>query len=143
MRRFFRHDGGVAAIEFALIAPFLAMVLLGVISGWGYYQQNNHMRDSVEVAGKYFLQGGSKDDVALSLAEAAWTDKPVNGTIELSRKCYCGGTAASCGGICNDGNLPHTFLTIEATSTYTDPFFADALFQQSRTLNEIEVVRVR
>ena len=52
MRKFFRDDTGVGAIEFALIAPLLALVLLGVISGWAYYTQNNYMRDSVEVAGQ-------------------------------------------------------------------------------------------
>ena len=109
MRKFFRDDTGVGAIEFALIAPLLALVLLGTISGWAYYQQNNYMRDSVEVAGKYFLQGGTSEDVAMDIAEAAWTEKPDDGNIELNKTCICAGVAASCGGVCSDSSIPETY----------------------------------
>jgi Flp pilus assembly protein TadG len=34
MRRYFQDENGVGTIEFALIAPFLSIVLLGTISGW-------------------------------------------------------------------------------------------------------------
>ncbi len=35
MRKFFRNEAGVGAIEFALIAPLLALVLLGDYFGLG------------------------------------------------------------------------------------------------------------
>ena len=63
MRKYFRDESGVGAIEFSIIAPFLAIVLLGTISGWAYYSQNNYMRDAVEVAGKYFLQLEPNGDI--------------------------------------------------------------------------------
>ncbi|MBL8904790.1 MAG: pilus assembly protein [Hyphomicrobiales bacterium] len=143
MRKFFRDDAGVGAIEFALIAPLLALVLLGTISGWAYYQQNNHMRDSVEVAGKYFLQGGTSEEVALNIAEAAWSDKPDDGSIALNKTCICGGVAASCGGVCSDMSIPETYWTIEASSTYTDPFLGEAVLENGLPLYEREVIRVR
>jgi Flp pilus assembly protein TadG len=143
MRKFFRDDTGVGAIEFALIAPLLALVLLGTISGWAYYTQNNYMRDSVEVAGKYFLQGGTSEEVAVNIAEAAWTDKPDDGEIALNKTCTCAGAAASCSGVCSDNSIPQTYWTIEASSTYTDPFLGEAVFENGLPLYEREVIRVR
>lgn len=143
MRKFFRNDTGVGAIEFALIAPLLALVLLGVISGWAYYTQNNYMRDSVEVAGKYFLQGGTSEEVAVDIAEAAWTDKPDDGEIVLNKTCICAGAAASCSGVCSDSSIPETYWTIEASSTYSDPFLGEAVFTDGLPLYEREVIRVR
>jgi Flp pilus assembly protein TadG len=143
MRKFLRNESGVGAIEFALIAPMLAIVLLGIMSGWAYYQQNNYMRDGVEVAGKYFLQGGTNEDVALTIAEAAWSGKPADGTVALNKTCICAGAAASCSGVCSDSSIPETYWTIEASSYYTDPFFSDSIFPNGTLLYEREVIRVR
>jgi Flp pilus assembly protein TadG len=143
MRTFFRNEDGTGAIEFALIAPLLAIVLLGTMSGWAYYQQNNSMRDSVEVAGKYFLQGGTSADVGLTIAEAAWSGKPDDGTVSLNKTCICDGAAASCSGVCSDSSIPQTYWTIEASSYYTDPFFVDPIFPNGLPLYEREVIRVR
>ena len=143
MRKFFRDECGVGAIEFALIAPLLAIVLLGIISGWAYYTQSNYMRDSVEVAGKYFIQGGTSEAVGLNIAEAAWNDKPEDGTVSLNKTCVCAGAAASCSGVCSDSSIPETYWTIEASSTYTDPFLGEAVFADGLPLYEREVIRVR
>ena len=143
MRKFLRNDSGVGAIEFALIAPLLALVLLGTISGWAYYQQNNYMRDSVEVAGKYFLQGGTSEEVALEIADAAWSYKPDDGIIALNKTCLCGSVAASCGGVCSDSSIPETYWTIEASCTYVDPFLGKSVFENGWPLYEREVIRVR
>ena len=143
MRKFFRDEGGVGAIEFALIAPMLAVVLLGIMSGWAYYQQNGYMRDGLEVAGKYFIQGGTSQDTAASIATAAWSGKPADGTVAVTKTCICAGVAASCSGVCADGSVPETHWTIEASSIFDDPFFVNPIFPDGLALYEREVVRVR
>ena len=143
MRNFFRDETGVGAIEFALIAPMLAIVLLGIMSGWAYYQQNNYMRDGLEVAGKYFLQGGTSEETATSIAEAAWSGKPADGTVAVSKTCICAGAAASCSGVCSDASVPETHWTIEASSVFNDPFFVNPMFPDGLALYEREVIRVR
>ena len=143
MRKFFRDEGGVGAIEFAIIAPMLAIVLLGIMSGWAYYQQNGYMRDGLEVAGKYFLQGGTSQTTAASIATAAWSGKPADGTVAVTKTCICAGAAASCSGVCADGNVPETHWTIEASSVFNDPFFVNPIFPDGLALYEREVVRVR
>ena len=143
MRRFFRDESGVGAIEFALVSPLLAIVLLGTMSGWAYYQQNDLMRDAVEVAGKYFLQGGTSQTTGLAIANAAWTDKPADGQVALNETCTCAGAASGCGSVCSDGSIPEKYWTIEASRVYKDPFFIDPIFPNGLPLYEREVIRVR
>ena len=143
MRKFFRNENGTGAIELAFIAPFLALVLLGTISGWSYYQQNNYMRDGLEVAGKYFLQGGTSQATAVSIAKAAWSGKPADGTVAVNKTCICAGAAASCSSVCSDGSVPETHWTIEASSVFNDPFFINPMFPDGLALYEREVIRVR
>lgn len=143
MRRYFQNEDGAGAIEFAVIAPFMAVVLLGTIFGWAYYTQNNYMRDGVEVAGKYFLQGGTSQETGLAIAEAAWTDKPDDGTVALNQTCICDGAAAGCGSVCSDGSIPEKYWTIEASRIFKDPFFVDPIFPDGLPLYEREVIRVR
>ncbi len=144
MPKFVRNESGVGAIEFAFIAPMLALVLVGIMSGWAYYQQNNYMRDGLEVAGKYFLQGGTSQATAVSIAKAAWTDKPAGGTVEVNKTCYCAGVAHSCSSVCSDSSVPETHWTIEASSVFNDPFFVNnPMFPDGMALYEREVIRVR
>jgi Flp pilus assembly protein TadG len=143
MRKFLRNESGVGAIEFALIAPMMAVVLLGIMSGWAYYQQNNYMRDGLEVAGKYFLQGGTSQATAKSIAEAAWSGKPADGTVAVNKTCFCAGAAASCSTVCSDASVPETHWTIEASSVFNDPFIVNPMFPDGLALYEREIIRVR
>ena len=142
MRAFFRNDRGMGAIEFALVAPMVILVLAGIFSGSSYIQQDSSMRDSVEAAAKYYIQGGTTDDKALAIAQAAWTNKPSDGTVSVTRTCICAGAAASCSGVCSSGSVPEIHLTIVATSTWADPLF-NPIFPDGLNLNEREVIRVR
>ena len=36
LRRFIIHSGGVSAVEFALAAPLLIMMMAGIATGWTY-----------------------------------------------------------------------------------------------------------
>ena len=125
MRTFFRNEHGVGAIEFALIAPMLAIVLMGIMSGWAYYTQNNFMRDAVEVAARF-----------VELVEAARI-------VEVNKTCVCAGAAASCTNVCSDSSIPEKYWTIEASSVFYDPFFVNPIVPDGFSLYEREVVRVR
>ena len=152
MRKFFQDERGVGAIEFAIIAPMLALFTLGIMSGWSYFDQRREMRDSVEAAAKYYIQGGTTDATAQSIADTAWNYKPSGGTVAVTRSCICASTSVSCSGgtVCSSGSIPETHLTIVATSTWTDTystaltgFYNWCFHATSIQLNETEVVRVR
>lgn len=143
MWTFFRNDRGIGAIEFALVAPMVILVLAGIFSGSSYIQQVSSMRDSVEAAAKYYIQGGTTDSKALAIADAAWSDKPSDGTVSVTRTCICAGAAAGCSGLCSSGSVPEIHLTIVATSTWSSPLLTDPILPNGLNLSESEVIRVR
>ena len=144
MRKLFQNECGTSGIEFALIAPMIATVLMGVTSGWSYFQQDSNMRGSVEVAAKYYIQGGTSDSTALSIAKAAWVNIPPDGSVSVSRSCVCASVSVNCGSgvVCGNGSVPEIHLVIAATSTWKDLFTA-GVYPYPLSLKERENVRVR
>jgi Flp pilus assembly protein TadG len=140
MKKFLRNDEGMSAVEFALIAPMLAAVLVGIVAGWDYMKQHQEMRDSVEAGAKYVVQGGRDTTKARTVAMSAWVDKPGDANINVAQQCTCNGAAASCGSLCGDSTVPQSYITIQASATYTDttPFGFEAQPMTSK-----EVIRVR
>lgn len=144
MRKFFRNETGVAGIEFSIIAPMLAVVLLGITSGWSFYQDLNHMRDGVEAAAKYYIQGGSSDTMAKTVATSAWKNKPEKGTVTVTRSCICGDASVDCnaGVACSDSSVPQIQITILASNTWSDTL-TKTLFKSGIEQTQKQVVRVR
>jgi Flp pilus assembly protein TadG len=140
MKKFLRNEEGMSAIEFALVAPLLAAVLVGIVSSWDYMKQQQDMRDGVEAGAKYVVQGGRDTTKAHDIAMSAWTNKPVDADIEVTQLCTCNGASASCGSVCSDSTIPQSYITIEASTAYydTSPYGADPV-----AITTKEVIRVR
>jgi|WetSurMetagenome_2_1015567.scaffolds.fasta_scaffold81696_2 Flp pilus assembly protein TadG len=130
---------GLAGVEFALIAPVLAVMILIISDGALYLLRNHDMRAAVSSAAQYVMQTGTNADMstAQSVALAAWTSKPVGATVAASNACLCGATASACSTLCSDNSVPQSFTTISASSTYTGAIL------KTQTLTASEVVRVR
>lgn len=142
MKRFLRNENGMSAIEFAFVAPVLATIFLGIFSGWSYMQDRQTIGDGVEAASKYVLQGGRDTDKAEQIGLDAWTDKPGDAHIDVTKQCTCGGSASACGQVCGDASIPNMSFTITATGTSA----AERLFQSANTgdgMTRTGVVRVR
>ena len=144
MRKLLQNESGTGGIEFAFIAPLLSLLLLGIGSGWSFLQQDSGMRDTVEVAAKYYIQGGTSDSAALSIANAAWVNKPADGSVSVNRTCVCAGALVNCGAgvVCGDASVPQIHLTITSTSTWRDDY-VNNIYPCHLDLVESEVVRVR
>ena len=144
MKRFFGNESGVGGVEFALIAPLMSIILLGIVSSWSYYRDLGYMRDGVEAGAKYYLQGGSNDATSYSIASKAWAEKPENGKVTVTRMCTCVDTSVSCGGgtICSDGSVPQIQVAIVGTMTWSSGL-SDMLYSQGMLLTQSETVRVR
>ena len=141
---FWRNETGVGAIEFALIAPLIGVLFLGIISTWSYMRQDANMRDAVETGAKYYVQGGTSDSQAATIMNNAWSAKPTSGTVSTSRICTCPGATVSCniGTICSDNSVPHVSISILAMSNWVDPY-ASGIFPNGLALTENEDIRVR
>ena len=136
LKTFFRDRSGLAGVEFAFIAPIVIAVLVLGVDGWQRESQISDMRTAMHTGARYYENGGSDDVVAQTVSTAAWSTKPQDGQIAVTRACTCGATPIACTGVCNGNSLPSLFITLSATGTYTG-------LLQSHAISQSDVIRVR
>src|SRR4026207_854207 len=100
--RFRKDDRGVAAIEFALFAPILAMSLVLLVDLGNYAIERTDMESALRSGVQYFMNGGSDLDKAKEVVLASWTSKPDNATVVVERFCMCGTVVHVCTSTCDD-----------------------------------------
>jgi Flp pilus assembly protein TadG len=118
-RRLAGAVGGAAAVEFAIVTPFLAAMLFGVVQYGGMIVANQQMHDGVAAAAVYVMRGGSDASTISSIATGAWPNKPSDAAVTVTHVCSCAGVTQSCSTLCADNSYPQAFTTISATGTYT------------------------
>src|SRR5689334_12679936 len=121
LRRFISHNDGVSAVEFALIAPVLIVILAGIVTGWTYSMQLMEMRTAVKTGANYVLQGGTDLDAVKSAVLMSWTNKPDDAAVDATRQCFCAGTSHGCDSVCTDESIPNMTVTITATGSVDTP----------------------
>ena len=113
--RFRKSADGIAAVEFALVLPFLAAIALllpdlsqaavGVIN----------MQGAARASIQYAMTGGTDLAKAQSLGLAAWNSQPGDASLATSETCTCAGAGATCGQPCADGTSPQEYFNVTAS----------------------------
>ena len=115
---FRKDDRGVAAIEFALFAPILAMSLVFLVDLGNYAIQRTDMESALRSGVQYFMNGGSDLDKAKQVVLASWTSKPANATVVVERFCLCASVEHACTSTCSDNSYPLSYSRIRAVAQY-------------------------
>lgn len=121
-RSFRRSEQGVAAVEFALIAPVLAVGIIGLADVADLGFQRTQMHTALRSGAQYFMAGGTNPDAAEEVIKKSWKRMPPDAVVEASLSCTCAGVAASCTTLCADGSYPNVFYHIEATANLGNVF---------------------
>ena len=116
-----KATSGVAALEFALLAPLLLMLLVGVadfgIGIWYDMEVQNALHAGIEDAAAHGFHPTS-----ISGAVTSATLLPVDASPLPTQFCGCpttsGVTSVSCTSTCSSGLTPGTFVQVTATATY-------------------------
>ena len=117
-RRYLAERDGVAAVEFALLSPFLAAICLGLIDTSNYVVNGSAMQRAVRAGVQYTMAGGTDASTVTSLVRQSWTDIPAGANVTVSTACTCNSTAVSCSTqSCTVGGTPQKYSTITATAT--------------------------
>lgn len=99
---FGKEEGGTAAVEFALVFPVLAALLLGIADGAGLFLAKMDMEHSVK-AGAAYTAAKSSDTAGIKAAISGATGRPassVRATVGAEH-CMCpDGTPAVCTATC-------------------------------------------
>lgn len=120
---FVRDRKGAAAVEFALIAPLLAMmIILTVDLGMGIFSKMQ-VEDAAQAGAQYAIIHGFDSSAISSVVTNATSNSGISSSPAPVQFCGCpsaaGITAASCSGVCSTGNAPGTYVTVSAQGTYS------------------------
>jgi Flp pilus assembly pilin Flp len=114
---FLRCRRGASAVEFGLIAPVLAIALLGTAEMGQIVYQRTDMHGALRSGGQYVLNGGRDLAVAREIVVRSWTAMPEDAIVEATRYCLCGQTEHACNAPCSDGSVPEAYITLRAHAT--------------------------
>ena len=118
-RRLFNSVQGAAAVEFALIVPVLAALVLGIIQYGGMIIANQQMHDGISSGAVYVMRGGSDATAIYDITVSAWPNKPADASVTVNQSCKCAGATSTCSSLCADQSYPQSYTSIAATGTYT------------------------
>ena len=116
---FLRDRRGVAAVEFAFIAPILILVVAGINDGAQLVVKQNNMHSGVSAAAEYIMRGGSDMTTTQTIGLSAWPSHSDSASVTTNKLCYCGSTTGSCTSLCPDSTVPTAYITVSASDTYT------------------------
>lgn len=117
IRTFASHRGGASAVEFGLIAPVLALMLVGIAEVGQIAYQRTDMHAALRSGGQYVLNGGRDLAVAREIVVRSWTAMPEDAVVEATRFCVCGETPHACNSPCNGGDVPEAYISLRAHAT--------------------------
>lgn len=135
--RFFKNESGAAAVEFGLVAPILATVLVGIGTYGLEIITYSKMREAVSAGAQYALTTSDTTSDISSVVSAAWDDKPAGATVSVTQQCVCAGVTNDCSTACADGDYPQKMTTITASQSYSE------LGGNTKTLTATQQVRTR
>ncbi len=120
-----RNDwrAGNAAVEFALLAPALILLLLGIIDyGTGVYQ-SMQVQNAAEVGAEYAIKNGFNATAISSAVTSATNLQGISATPSPAQSCGCASgstvSTATCGSTCPSGAAAGVYVTVSAQSTYS------------------------
>ncbi len=112
-RRWWKDRSGAGALEFALIAPMLGLVMVAAADIAHIAFERSDMLGAVRSGSQYFMAGGTNTDRAQTIIQTSWSSMPENAVVKVNRICECGGATASCNLLCPDTSVPIAYAVIE------------------------------
>lgn len=117
IRQFIREAKGIAAIEFAFIAPVLAIIAILMTDVGLAAVGSMNMEGAVRASVQYAMNGGADMTVAKNVGLSTWSSQPSDATFNTSKACICGAATSTCTSTCSDGSQPAAYVTATATGT--------------------------
>jgi len=136
--QYLREEGGVAAVELALILPFIAGFAVVSINVWDVGMRKQDMRGALKLGAQYYMNGGTDDTAARAIAVAQWNHKPTTSDVAITRSYYCpdGTSVTDATTLCTNLTVPQTLVKLHGSATTST-----AMFSKSMTADEY--IRIR
>ncbi len=115
--------GGTAAIEFAIVAPVLVLIMAAAIE-LGLAVRDANRAQQAAAAGADYASGHGWDPAGISAAVTSGSNAPgLTASPAPALFCGCpqasGVASATCGGLCPDGTSVRQYVRVSASVTRT------------------------
>lgn len=123
LRRAARDHRGAAAIEFGIIVPMLALILVSATDvGLGVYRKMQ-VEDAAQAGAEYAIRHGFDTNAISAAVLAATSASTISSSPAPVQFCGCaagtGVTRTSCGAACPGGGTAGTYTTVSAQGSYS------------------------
>jgi Flp pilus assembly protein TadG len=144
--RLFKNRSGVAALEFALLGPTLAMsMVVATDIGLGFYSYMQ-VQTSAQVGAEYAIAHGYDATAVASAVTAATSATGISASPAPTQFCACPSsstvTTATCGSTCTDGTAAGNYVQVTATRSYTT-LIPYPMLPASFTQTSVSTVRIQ
>jgi Flp pilus assembly protein TadG len=136
----------VAAIEFAILAPLLILMLVSAVDlGFGIYRRMQ-VQNAAQAGASYAMLHGYLPNSISSAVTSATALSGITASPGPSEYCGCpstsGITSAPCSSTCPDGAVAGTYVTVSAEATY-NTILPYPIVPNSYTFNAQSTVRIQ
>lgn len=141
-----RDQGGAIAVEFGIVAPMLAVIIVPLVDlGMGAYRQMQ-VEAAAQAGAEYAAVHGWDSTGIQNVVTGATGLSGISASPAPSQSCGCAsGTTlsnATCGSTCADGSTAGSYVTVNAQVQYTTLFTYPAL-GSPLTLSAQTMVRIQ
>ena len=125
IKRYLNCQKGVAAVEYALITPFILFLTLGVVDFGIYIHKGMILQQVARASAQYVVAGGDPSLIEENVKNQTklFTDNDPQLVIinfTGAKECTCSnGTVISCSSTCSSGNYLKSYYSITIDATYT------------------------
>lgn len=116
IKRFFMKRKGNAAIEAALIFPFLLIILMGIFDFGKVIVARNTLNSVISAGLLYAFEKNSNPSAVETAMKQSTEMTPL--TVASSQFCQClNGIIISCSSMCSPGEIPASYTKVTAESS--------------------------
>jgi Flp pilus assembly protein TadG len=137
LKRWKKDDEAVAATEFALIVPILALLMIGLMDFGLYINAEMKLENMARAAAEYVIRGGDEADITTDVLSFAYMPDSVNSiddiVVTTATECECDdGEAVACDTSCVGGTgymrqFYHVDLELQYTTVFPYPGLPDSI----------------
>lgn len=122
LKKRMRDEGGNAVVEFALIAPVLLIMILGLVDAGRAIGANSRLGQGVTAGLRYALSDSYAVDEIAAAAMSGSRYADGEATVNVTRFCECpDGSAIACSGTCAAG-FKRIFVQVDMARTESTIF---------------------
>lgn len=116
-----KEKQGVAAVEFAMVVPFLVLVLLGIFDFGTYINAKMRMENTARAVAQYVIQGGDIESIESDIMATSNMSETEKQTASFSTEyaCECRqGESTFCGDSCGQDDYLRVFVEVRMGMNY-------------------------